>query len=185
MSTNTDLHFIRCIKPNEKKEPFLFVDRVCYNQIKYLGILDTIQMRKESYHIRIHYPAFYKKYGILENKLSLLISMSEGKVPPAQSKEIVTEFVNNQLISYNLDYLFGRERIFMKMATQNVLDLLLHKKIKFIEHASTMIKVHYRRSRMTKRRSEIVNNTLKIQKAVRDYLKIVRQLKKKKAVRVI
>jgi len=59
MSTNTDLHFIRCLKPNEKKEPFLFVDRVGFNQIKYLGILDTIQMRKESYHIRLLYHKFY------------------------------------------------------------------------------------------------------------------------------
>lgn len=46
MSTNTNLHFVRCIKPNEEKKAFTFVDRVCYNQIKYLGILDTIQMRK-------------------------------------------------------------------------------------------------------------------------------------------
>jgi myosin V len=65
MSTNTDLHFIRCIKPNDQKKPFLFIDRVCFNQIKYLGILDTIQMRKESYHIRHHYSRFYLKYGIL------------------------------------------------------------------------------------------------------------------------
>lgn len=65
MSTNTELHFIRCIKPNEHKKPFLFIDSVCFNQIKYLGILDTIQMRKESYHIRQPYAKFYLKYGIL------------------------------------------------------------------------------------------------------------------------
>ncbi len=46
MSLNSNLHFIRCIKPNDQKKGFTFIDRVCYNQIKYLGILDTIQMRK-------------------------------------------------------------------------------------------------------------------------------------------
>ncbi len=80
MSTNTDLHFIRCIKPNEKKAPFTFIDRVCYNQIRYLGILDTIQMRKDTYHIRTSYQKFYIKYGILENKLNLLIPVSEGQI---------------------------------------------------------------------------------------------------------
>lgn len=65
MSSNTDMHFIRCIKPNEKKLPFTFVDRVCYNQIRYLGILDTIQMRKDTYHVRVPYSKFYQKYGIL------------------------------------------------------------------------------------------------------------------------
>jgi len=65
MSTNTDIHFIRCIKPNEKKAPLTFVDKVCFNQIKYLGILDTIQLRKDTYHIRSPYQQFYSKYGIL------------------------------------------------------------------------------------------------------------------------
>ncbi len=55
MSFNSNLHFVRCIKPNQFKKPFTFIERVCYNQIRYLGILDTIQMRKESYHVRMTY----------------------------------------------------------------------------------------------------------------------------------
>lgn len=76
MSTNTDVYFVRCIKPNENKDHFRFVDRICYNQIKYLGILETIQIRKQAYHIRTPYSDFYKKYGILENNLKALIALS-------------------------------------------------------------------------------------------------------------
>lgn len=97
------------------------MDRVCFNQIKYLGILDTIQMRKESYHIRKHYSKFYLKYGILENKISNLIAISEGKVSPAESKEIAMRFVTNHFVNYNIDYQFGKDRIFLKMSAQNVL----------------------------------------------------------------
>lgn len=82
MSTSSNLHFVRCIKPNEEKRAFHFVDRVCYNQIKYLGILDTIQMRKDSYHVRIPYKDFYSKFGLLDEEfgLSNLIALQNGKI---------------------------------------------------------------------------------------------------------
>lgn len=79
MSTETDLHFIRCIKPNEQKKALTFVDRVCYNQIKYLGILDTIVMRKDCYHVRMEYLAFYKKYGILNQNIKEMIEIEKGR----------------------------------------------------------------------------------------------------------
>lgn len=69
MSYNSDMHFIRCIKPNDQKQGLTFVERVCYNQIKYLGILDTVRMRKDCYHVRLQYGEFYKKFGILNGDL--------------------------------------------------------------------------------------------------------------------
>jgi len=117
--------------------------------------------------------------------MGLLVALSEGKLTPAECKDIAMQFVNSQLVSYNLDYLFGRERIFMKMATQNVLDLMLQKKLKFINHAASMIKVHYRRNGTNKRRIELKDETRKIQRAVRAFLVISRKLRRKKAVKII
>ncbi len=62
------------------------MDQVCLNQIRYLGILDTVQMRKDTYHIRTPYQKFYKKYGILENKLNILIPVSDGRINVAECK---------------------------------------------------------------------------------------------------
>jgi hypothetical protein len=62
---------------------------------------------------------------------------------------------------------------------------MLSKTTRFIESASTLIKVHYRRSKMAKRRLELQSGTAMIQRAVRNYLKIARKLKKKKAVIII
>jgi hypothetical protein len=84
-------------------------------------------MRKDTYHIRTPYINFYQKYGILENNLGLLINMSQGKVSPHDSKEITMKFINNLNVHYSLDYQFGKERIFLKMSTQNRLDSLLSK----------------------------------------------------------
>jgi len=63
------------------------------------------------------------------------------------------KFVTNSFVNYNIDYQFGRERIFLKIATQNIMDNLLEKKTFNIELASTRIKAHYRRYLMSKRRN--------------------------------
>ena len=61
--SSCDVHFIRCIKPNELKQKLNFVPSTALNQIRYLGVLDSIKVRKESYPIRKLYKHFYLKYG--------------------------------------------------------------------------------------------------------------------------
>lgn len=60
-----DVHFIRCLKPNEEKEANNWNDSLCINQIRYLGVLESIKVRKEGYPIRRNYENFYKKYGLI------------------------------------------------------------------------------------------------------------------------
>ncbi|NXT63563.1 MYO15 protein, partial [Chaetops frenatus] len=50
--------FVRCIKPNNKKEPGLFEADVVRTQLRYSGILETIRIRKEGFPIRIPFLIF-------------------------------------------------------------------------------------------------------------------------------
>ena len=38
-------------------------------QLRYLGILDSVRIRRESYPIKINYNNFYKKYSDIESRL--------------------------------------------------------------------------------------------------------------------
>ena len=40
-----DVHFIRCLKPNEEKKPDLMNTSYILMQIKYLGVLESIEIR--------------------------------------------------------------------------------------------------------------------------------------------
>lgn len=52
------VHFIRCIKPNEKKMPHLAEEQYIITQIRYLGVFETIQIRKKTFPSRWLYDEF-------------------------------------------------------------------------------------------------------------------------------
>lgn len=57
-------HYIRCIKPNDRKRANDFaVDRVTH-QVKYLGLLENVKVRRAGYAYRQLYDKFYYRYAI-------------------------------------------------------------------------------------------------------------------------
>lgn len=55
-------HYIRCLKPNQVKKKEFLIPSFLFNQIKYLGILDSIRIRRENYPKRMAFKDFYMKY---------------------------------------------------------------------------------------------------------------------------
>jgi myosin heavy subunit len=92
-----------------------FVEKVCYNQIKYLGVLDTVRMRKDCYHVRMAYQEFYRKFGILHGTIQEQLELAEGKYSDKECKEMVKSLMDNNFKGASLDFLYGHNRIFMKM----------------------------------------------------------------------
>jgi myosin heavy subunit len=50
---SSSVHFIRCIKSNEAKTPFTLNERYVLTQIRYLGIFQTIMIRKYTFPFKI------------------------------------------------------------------------------------------------------------------------------------
>ncbi|KAK2533654.1 Myo15a [Columba guinea] len=65
--------FVRCLKPNNKKEPGLFEADVVSSQLRYAGILETIRIRKEGFPIRIPFLVFIDRYRCLVDMWSNVI----------------------------------------------------------------------------------------------------------------
>ncbi|XP_064008778.1 unconventional myosin-XV [Pogoniulus pusillus] len=65
--------FVRCIKPNNKKEPGLFEADLVSSQLRYSGILETIRIRKEGFPIRIPFIVFIDRYRCLVDMWSTII----------------------------------------------------------------------------------------------------------------
>ncbi|XP_014645274.1 PREDICTED: unconventional myosin-XV [Ceratotherium simum simum] len=57
--------FVRCLKPNHKKEPGVFEPDVVMAQLRYSGVLETIRIRKEGFPVRLPFQVFIDRYRCL------------------------------------------------------------------------------------------------------------------------
>ncbi|PRP79992.1 hypothetical protein PROFUN_12279 [Planoprotostelium fungivorum] len=61
-------HYIRCIKPNEKKQAGGFDNGMVHHQVKYLGLLENIRVRRAGYAFRQFYDKFFYRYRVCSSQ---------------------------------------------------------------------------------------------------------------------
>ncbi|RDA84679.1 hypothetical protein CP532_3516 [Ophiocordyceps camponoti-leonardi (nom. inval.)] len=62
---NTDVHYIRCIKPNEAKEAWRFEGPMVLSQLRACGVLETVRISCAGYPTRWTYEEFALRYYML------------------------------------------------------------------------------------------------------------------------
>ena len=60
-----DVHFIKCIKPNNNETSMLFVDDIVSEQLRYNGVLELIAILRQGYSHNYDRDDFYKIYGCI------------------------------------------------------------------------------------------------------------------------
>jgi myosin-1 len=61
-------HYIRCMRPNAIKAPNNFDDALASNQVRYLGLLENVRVRRAGYAYRQTYEKFMHRFRILSDK---------------------------------------------------------------------------------------------------------------------
>ncbi|XP_038618715.1 unconventional myosin-XV [Tachyglossus aculeatus] len=104
--------FVRCLKPNNKKEPGLFELDVVNCQLRYSGILETIRIRKEGFPVRIPFQVFIDRYRCL---VSLKYDV------PANG-DVCVSVLNKLCTVTHLMYCIGVSKLFMKEHLHQLLE---------------------------------------------------------------
>jgi myosin heavy subunit len=112
--TKNDCHFVRCIKPNNDKIANVWKSDVVLRQITYMGLLDSLKIRKFNYHIRYSYEKFYETFQDLDKNPEGFVSMTVLRQREVSFKNLT----ENLLKTLNFDLsekeiLFGRSMVFM------------------------------------------------------------------------
>ncbi|XP_059080796.1 uncharacterized protein LOC131878708 isoform X1 [Tigriopus californicus] len=126
-------HFVRCIKPNERKQPRNFDDELVKEQVRNHGLLATVQLRKQGFAFRLEYSQFLARYKMLSQH-----TWPHWRGP---SVEGVTYLLRELPISAN-EYAFGRTKIFIR--THKTAELLEEYRREKIDDLATMIQKTYR-----------------------------------------
>ncbi|KAL4507958.1 hypothetical protein ABPG72_021331 [Tetrahymena utriculariae] len=139
-----DVHFIRCIKPNELKQKELFDENFVMLQIRYLGILESVRVRKEGFPSRFDYDIFYKRYYELCQSFKHTNPNKFSQLPEKNKKDLCTQLIDKLIKDLKLvlskNVLFGKTKIYMKLAVSNHLDFLLLEFYKAQEEKANKIK---------------------------------------------
>ena len=96
--------YIRCIKPNEQKRPRDFDSDRCRHQIKYLGLVENVRIRRAGFAYRREFHKFILRYGVI-NKESMF-----WKGPTDKGIDIIMRTANLDKDQYQL----GKTKIFIK-----------------------------------------------------------------------
>jgi myosin heavy subunit len=114
----TDCHYIHCIKINGEKKKDEFNSYFVLNQIRHLGIFDTISLMQKSFFYKLSFKEFYLKYEDvidIENKPNI-IEINNNKV---NMKELSIKVMDQILPEYQEkknEYVMGINKILMRMS---------------------------------------------------------------------
>ena len=57
-------HYVRCIKPNSQKSPGNFDPVLCLHQVRYLGLLENVRVRRAGFAYRQTYETWLDRYKV-------------------------------------------------------------------------------------------------------------------------
>ncbi|XP_076657255.1 unconventional myosin ID [Halictus rubicundus] len=63
--TSKEPYYVRCIKPNEVKSPVVFDDERVNHQVRYLGLVENVLVRRAGFAYRQRYDTFLKRYKMI------------------------------------------------------------------------------------------------------------------------
>lgn len=162
--------YVRCIKPNSEKLPNDYDNNLVLDQLKYLGMLDIIRIRKEGFPIHMNFEDFVGRYHCL----------SKNRLPPDMMKAC-----RELLESYNLpktEWQLGKTKVFMRSHIHEPLEEARNKKI---TSKAILIQTVYRKYIARKEFLKMRNAVLRIQHAYIGWKLRIEFLRKRRAAIII
>ncbi|XP_053713697.1 unconventional myosin-Vb [Synchiropus splendidus] len=109
---STTPHYVRCIKPNDLKEPFLFDPTRTVQQLRACGVLETIRISAAGYPSRWTYEEFFSRYRVLLRGL-------HQKAPQQLCRSALPLLIPDQE-----QYCFGKTKVFFRAGQVALLERL-------------------------------------------------------------
>ncbi|XP_077174239.1 unconventional myosin-Va isoform X3 [Paroedura picta] len=99
----TTPHYVRCIKPNDFKFPFMFDEKRTVQQLRACGVLETIRISAAGFPSRWTYQEFFSRYRVLMKQRDVL-----------SDRKQTCKNVLEKLILDKDKYQFGKTKIFFR-----------------------------------------------------------------------
>ncbi|XP_031715437.1 unconventional myosin-Va-like isoform X2 [Anarrhichthys ocellatus] len=115
----TTPHYVRCIKPNDDKSPFIMDPVRAVQQLRACGILETIRISAAGFPSRWTYQEFFSRYRVLMKQKDVLHDRKQT------CKNLLEKLVKDQD-----KYQFGKNKIFFRAGQVAYLEKLRSDKLR-------------------------------------------------------
>ncbi|KAL1129897.1 hypothetical protein AAG570_012841 [Ranatra chinensis] len=166
----TNPWYVRCIKPNMLKIPNDYNEKLVFDQLKYLGMLEIIRIRKEGYPIHMPINEFLLRYKCLIKKRL-----------PSDPRIAIREVMKLHQINEK-EWQIGKTKVFLRGCAHEPLEDLRNQ---VVNASALLIQKMWRSYIVRKDFFKIKNAVLKIQHAYRGWKLRLGFLRKRRAVIVI
>lgn len=162
-------NYIRCIKPNDYKRADMFVEELVRHQVRYLGLLENVRVRRAGFAYRQPYVHFLFRYKMLCQK-----TWPNWHGPP---KDGVQELFQSLKVEKD-EYAFGFTKIFIR--NPQTLFSMERKRREHLHHLATLLQKvyrgwHQRQNFLRMRNAQIViSSRWRCHFARKNYLRICR-----------
>ncbi|XP_041663588.1 unconventional myosin-Ib isoform X3 [Cheilinus undulatus] len=126
-------NYIRCIKPNDKKAAHIFTDSLVRHQVRYLGLIENVRVRRAGYAFRQAYEPCLERYKMLCKR-----TWPHWKGPAREGVEVLMA----DLQVPTEEYSYGRSKIFIR--NPRTLFFLEERRRQCLEDLATLIQKIYR-----------------------------------------
>ncbi|KAJ7393773.1 Unconventional myosin-Va [Desmophyllum pertusum] len=163
-------HYIRCIKPNDRKASFEFNPQRSIQQLRACGVLETVRISAAGYPSRWSYDEFFNRYRML-----LQFKAVNRRKPRATIELILKTFIKDPD-----KFQMGKTKIFFRAGQVAYLEKLRADKLR---NSCIMIQKNFRCWREHRLYLRMRQSAILIQAWVRGYLarRLAQDLREKKA----
>ncbi|XP_068184697.1 unconventional myosin-Ib isoform X2 [Antennarius striatus] len=126
-------NYIRCIKPNEKKASHIFTESLVRHQVRYLGLMENVRVRRAGYAFRQLYEPCLERYKMLCKR-----TWPHWKGPAREGVEVLM----GDLQIPTEEYSYGRSKIFIR--NPRTLFSLEERRRECLQDLATLIQKIYR-----------------------------------------
>uniref|UniRef100_A0A8C7MA31 Myosin IB n=1 Tax=Oncorhynchus kisutch TaxID=8019 RepID=A0A8C7MA31_ONCKI len=126
-------NYIRCIKPNDKKVAHIFTDSLVCHQVRYLGLVENVRVRRAGYAFRQPYESCLERYKMLCKK-----TWPHWRGPARDGVEVLLTDCSVP----TEEFAYGRSKIFIR--NPRTLFTLEERRRACLEDLATLIQKIYR-----------------------------------------
>lgn len=162
---SSNVHYIRCIKPNEEKKAWEFDPNMVLSQLRACGVLETIKISCAGFPSKMSYPEFVESFNVLFDS-NERCKLFKGQVDEEYFKTLTKNFMD-QTIKDNHSFQIGKTKVFFKAGILGNIEKMKSDKHK---KSAIIIQKYLRGYPARKQFKEARTSTIELQSLIRGYL---------------